>query len=163
MMGSVGVTVARAQVEPDREHQIKAAFMYNFTKFFQWPSDARGVRTICVLGDDPFGNALGNLDGKAAGEEVIRTRRVSDVGEATECDILFISGSETDRLERIQEQLRGRNILTVGDMERFAERGGMVGLIRRRNKIGVVINVGAVAGAGLEAKSALLHLAEIIR
>jgi YfiR/HmsC-like len=150
---------------PSPEYQIKAVFLFNLAQFVEWPSrafsDATAPLIIGVLGDDPFG---GYLDETLRGERVNkrplvaqRYRRVSDIKT---CHVLFISRSESDRLEQIFATLRGRITLTVGDTDDFITRGGMIRLVTERSKIRIRINLNTVKAANLTISSKLLRLAQ---
>ncbi len=156
------------QANPAPEYQLKAVFLYNFAQFVDWPpqafSDAQAPIVIGILGDDPFGSYL---DETVRGEKVNghplvvqRLRRLSDVKAV---HVLFISESESDRVEQIVAALRGRPVLTVGDTEDFCARGGMVRLLNEKNKIRVRINLEPVKSAGLAVSSKLLRVADVQR
>jgi hypothetical protein len=156
-----------AQTTIPREYQIKAAFLFNFAQFVEWPTNAFQEATtplvIGVLGEDPFG---ASLDETVRGEKVNnrplvvqRYRRVEDIET---CHMLFISQSERNRLEQIFAGLKNRSILTVGDLDGFALRGGMIRFVTEKNKIRLRINLPAAKAAGLTMSSKLLRPAEII-
>jgi len=156
-----------AQAEISREYQLKAIFLFNFAQFVDWPSDAfletQTPLTIGVLGDDPFDSYLDETvrDEKVNGHPLVvqRFHRVEDIKA---CQILFISRSETKRLEQILEDLKGRNILTVGETESFAKHGGMIQFANEQNKIRFKINAEAAKAANLTISSKLLRAAEIV-
>lgn len=156
-----------AQAEISKAYQIKAVFLFNFTQFVTWPTnafpDTQSPFTIGVLGDDPFG---GFLDETVAGEKVdghaLVVQRYHQVDEIKNCQILFISASEAARFKSIVARLRGRSILTVGDVDSFAMEGGMVRFVTEDNKIHFRVNVEAARAAGLTISSELLRLAEIV-
>ena len=157
-----------AEPTPSKEYQIKAAFLYNFAQFVEWPpgsfSEARSPLVIGVLGDDPFGGFLDELvrEEKVNGRDLIvqRYRRQEEINA---CHILFISQSEMERLKDILAALKGRSILTVGDGDQFATRGGMIRFVTEKNKIQLRINGEAVKAAKLTISSKLLRLAEMVR
>ena len=148
-------------------YQVEAVFLFNFTQFIEWPAASFPAPAtpfvIGVLGQNPFGGALEEaVRGEVANGRpfVIRYfRRVEDIDT---CHILFISRSETNRLRSIFSQLQGRNILTVGDANQFAERGGVVCFVVRNQRVGLKINLSAAREAQLTISSKLLRPAEII-
>lgn len=146
------------------EYEVKAAFIYNFTRFVQWPpARASGPLDICVMGEDPFGSAIDEaVAGKSVGERAINVTRIEAIKEAKACELLFISSSEEDALEDILEALGDAPVLTVADMDDFAERGGMINLIKEGSRVRFEINVDALEDAGLRASSRLLRLATIV-
>jgi len=156
-----------AQAPISAENQIKAVFLFNFAQFLAWPQNAfqtaKSPIVIGVLGEDPFGPYLDRVvQGEKIGGRSLVVRRYRQVEDVAECHILFVSRSEAGRLDRIISQMRGRAILTVGDMEGFAIRGGMVRFTTESGKIRLRINVAAAHAAGLTISSKLLAHATIV-
>ena len=156
-----------AQTASSREYQVKAVFLFNFAQFVEWPTnafpEAQTPLVIGVLGQDPFG---AYLDETVRGEKVnnrsLIVERYRRVEEIKTCHVLFISRSEVDRLAEILANLKGRNILTVGDAENFAERGGMIRFVTEKNKLRLKVNLEAAKAANLTISSKLLRPAEIV-
>lgn len=145
-----------------REHQVKAAFIYNFALYVEWPASATGEqkpRTICLLGTDYFGTALNAVHGKAVRNQRLAVRLIKEVEEAETCDILYISTSEYGNLQEILETVRQRPVLTISDLDRFARSGGMIGLVTRDNKVRFEINLKQTQRAQFRVSSQLLKLA----
>ena len=157
-----------AQTAAIPEYRVKATFLLQFAQFVDWPPQVfSGPQTplvIGVLGEDPFGNFL---DETARSETVERhaltVQRYRRVEEIKNCQVLFVSRSEESRLEEIAAALKGRNVLIVGDAERFAYRGGMIQFVTEDNKIRLRINLGAAKAANLTISSKLLRLATVVR
>lgn len=157
---------AAATASPS-EYQLKAVFLFNFAAFVEWPGNAFAAPdapfTICVLGDDPFGE---NLDAAVRGESVaghpLAVKRYRSAREVEACQILFIGGSELGQLDSILSGLGGRSILTVSDIARSAERGAIIQFANDRNRVRLRINVAAARSAGLTLSSKLLRPAEIV-
>lgn len=161
-----GLTQA-AQPVISKEYEIKAVFLFNFSQFVEWPTNAfPGAQTplvIGVLGENPFGNYLEEtVRGETVNQHPLVIQHYRRPEEIKTCHILFVSQSEADRLNRIFESLKGRNILTVGDAESFAQRGGMIRFVTEKNKIHLRINLAAAQAANLAISSKLLRLAEIV-
>jgi hypothetical protein len=152
----------RAQVAP--AYQVKAAFIYNFTQFVQWPAHAfagsQSPLIIGVLGDNPFGTYLEQLvkDEKVGGRS-IEIRKFKDADDVARCNILFINTPDAASIAR---SLRSKGILTVSDADNFARDGGMIRLVTANNKIRLQINTAAARAANIEISAKLLRLAEII-
>ncbi len=145
---------------------MKAVFLFNFTRFVDWPeipARAGSPLVIGVLGQDPFGTAL---DAVVKGEGVAGRRlvvkRIERVEDAVECDEIFVAASEEPRLGRILEVLDGKPVLTVSDIPGFAARGGMIGLVPSDGRVKIQINPGEAKAAGLRISSKLLRPAEIV-
>ncbi len=160
---AVSALPAHGQDRAQRQYELKAALLYNFLKFVEWPADTGTTRTVCVLGEDPFGPALESIAGRTAAGRTVETKRLARVEEVAGCHLLFISSSEANRLPQVLQVLADSSVLTVAEMRDFARRGGMVGLSVRRNKIHIAINVEAYEQARLTISSQLLSVASVIR
>ena len=148
------------------EYAIKAAYLYNFAKFVEWPPTAFATPDdsllICVIGDNPFGDALTNLRGKLVGHHPVTVQELSSPADAPGCHIVFIARSQQLRLKSLLTTLGSRPILTVSDIENFTQVGGIIGLTEVEQRIQFVINTAAVRRAGLTVSSQLLKLATVI-
>jgi hypothetical protein len=158
---------ARPQTSPSVEYQVKAAFLFNFAKFVEWPQDAfqtdKTPITLCVFRHDPFGSALDEIiREKAINNRELLARRVNDLPELKTCQLVFVSGREEKQLPEILNSLKGASALVVGEGEDFAERGGAVQFFLENNKLRFAINVDAIQRARLQASSKLLALARIV-
>jgi hypothetical protein len=158
-------SVMVAAAEP-LEYAVKAAYIYNFAKFVEWPmepSTEDGAFVIGILGQDPFGGALDEIVlGKTIRDKKIAVKRFSRIEDATNSHILFIGNSEKESMAQIIKRLNGMPILTVSDIGRFAEQGGMIELVIDQNRVRFAINVASAEQAGLKPSSQLLKLARII-
>jgi hypothetical protein len=149
------------------EYQVKAAFLYNFAKYIQWPADAPAVQTgtfvITVLGNDPFGPSLDEtLRGKTIDGLKVVLRRAGRPEELRASQIVFISASEHGQLPEILKRLEGAPTLTVAEMDDFAERGGVIRFRMEGDRVRLDINPSAAARARLRISSELLKLARIV-
>jgi hypothetical protein len=143
------------------EYEVKAAFLYQFTKFVQWPEDAGSDKmfTICILGKDPFGDVLNQLEHQTVGDRQVNVTRMKDLENVQACELLFISDSEKQRIEKILEDLKGRGVLTVSEVEGFLNNGGVINFVKRGNKIKFEINQREAEHAGIKISSKLLSVA----
>jgi len=160
--------VSWAQSNPRGEYDLKAAFLFNFAKFIEWPAGSftspQSVFTICVLGRDPFGHALDdNLQGKMIRNQHLAVRRLKDKTEARSCQMVFVSSSESAQLAEILESVRGASVLLVGETNGFAAAGGTIELTLEGNRVRFTINTDAVGRTGLIFSSKLLVLAKLVR
>lgn len=146
------------------EYEVKAAFLYNFMKFIEWPAESLANTTIIVgvLGEDPFGTAIDAIQSKTIREKKLIIKRIKSFQDVKDCHILFISSSEKKHLSQIFEALKGLSILTVGDTEEFAQRGVIINFYLKEKKVHFEINVEAARRAGLKISSKLLNLAKIV-
>lgn len=149
------------------EYQVEAAYLYNFSRFVEWPAkgtNAPGSFTICVLGEDPFGQALdATIAGEAIGNQRVIARRISSPQMSVDCQILFISLSEANRLNKIIEALNKSSVLTVSNIPQFSERRGMIQFVLEENRIRFEVNLTATQRAGLTLSSDLLKVATVVR
>jgi hypothetical protein len=160
---AIGSVVVRSQETPPSEYQVKAAFLYNFVKFVEWPSEAFASETapivIGVLGDSPFGTDLEKMiKGKTINGRELAVRPVS-MPELKLCQIVFICRSEKKRINEVFRALQGSSTLTVGELDRFTESGGMINFVMEGNKVRFEIKGDAAKQAGLKISSKLLSLA----
>jgi hypothetical protein len=149
------------------EYQVKAVFLYNFSRFVEWPEtafpDSKAPFVVGVFGFDPFG---ADLDEAVRGESVrghpLVVRRVRNAAEAADCQIVFIHHSERDRLPELLAAVDKRSILTVSDLEGAAKLGVMIRFVTQSGRIRMSINPDAARAAQLTISSNLLRSAEIV-
>lgn len=160
-------TTCVAAQNPAQDYQIKAVFLFNFTQFVEWPArapaDSRRPIVIGILGDDPFGRYL---DDTVRGEKVdnrsLTVRRYHRAEEVEGCQVLFISRSEAARMEQILARMNTLGVLTVSDVDDFAQRGGMIRFVTENNRVRLQINTVAAKAAGLIISSKLLRVADVL-
>ena len=151
-----------------KEYQVKAAFLYNFAKFIEWPSGsfdgADSPIVIGVFGENPFGNELERLakDHSINGHPIV-VRSVQSAASARKTHLLFISTAEDGRFPDLGDAFKGSGTLTVGESEGFARRGGMICFVPEGDKLRFEINIGAVGQAGLKVSAQLQKLARSVR
>lgn len=158
----------RAQDAPS-EYQIKAAFIFNFAKFVEWPPEALKKPSlpivIGILGDNPFGSDFAQtMEKKFINDHPLQVKEFREATEVTNCHILFISSSFINSLEkkRLREMVEGlgrASVLTISETEGFTENGGMINFVKESNKIRFQINEPAAKQAKLKVSSKLLSLA----
>lgn len=150
------------------EYTVKAAYLYNFAKFVEWPAEAfRGPAdpvSICVLGQNPFGRKLREaIDGKLVGGRSFALSHIQDVGRAAGCHMVFVASSERDRFSAILEDVKGGGILTVGDTPGFAKQGGVVNFKVAGGAVKMEVNLPAARQKNLQISAKLLALAQIVQ
>jgi hypothetical protein len=165
-LGILATGVCRAQVF--NEYQVKAAFLYSFAKFVEWPPQAFSSPSaeiaICVLGEDPFGTFLDDaVRNKTAGERPLAVYRLAGPPVGSDCKILFIAASERYRMPALLASVATRGILTVGDTAEFTAQGGVIGLRLDGERIRLSVNLTAAEKAKLRISSRVLSLATIIK
>jgi len=157
-----GTQEVSAQSLSSREYEIKAAYLYNFIKYVDWPSSGDTI-TIGVLGGNPFGTALAPLDGKIVKGRRLLIKEVASLRDAQKCQIIFVSSSEKSRLQEIFENLKSARVLTVGETQGFASSGGIINFVEENNKVRFEINADAARRTGLNISSELLKLAKLVK
>lgn len=158
---------ATGQQPSPTEYQLKAAFLFNFAKFVEWPasdfSSSQSKFSICIVGADPFGRAIDDtLRGQAIEGRAVTVIRVQQSSDLRHCQIAFISATEKSRLQDILQSVRGSNVLLVGETPGFAAAGGAIQFQMQNNRVRFSINPEAAGRAGLRISSKLLSLATII-
>lgn len=170
LWGALGLTIVlrgAGGAEAPTEYQVKAVFVYNFSRFVEWPPQTFTAPNepfvIGILGSDPFG---ARLDEAVRGEQIdqhpLVVRRFRNLGEIGDCRILYIDRSESAKVQQILAALDHRNTLTVTDLEGATERGVMIQFTTENNRIRLRINVESARAAGLTISSKLLRTADIV-
>jgi hypothetical protein len=156
------------------EYPVKAAFIYNFAKFVEWPA-ARMPQidvplVIGIVGEDPFGPVLDELvdkenarsSGGAGGRRLV-VRRLSPSEDLKQCHVLFISRSARDSLAQILGAVKSEGVLTVSEIDGFSRRGGMLGLNVVDDVLKTELNLDTAERAGLKISSRLSKVVQIVR
>ena len=146
------------------EYQVKAAFLYNFIKFVEWPEDAFPNQdapiVIGIVGKDSFNGDLDNLvRDKTIRKRAVEVRRLKEGAALNVCHVLFVAQSEAAAVPAMMKQLEAKQVLTVSETPGFLERGGIINFVISNNKVRFEVNIGASADAGLQISSKLLNLA----
>jgi YfiR/HmsC-like len=167
LLSPVAALQNRVQASVSVEYQVKAAFLFNFAKFVEWPPDAfqneKAPINLCVFRHDPFGGALDEImKGKIVNNREVIARRTDELTELKSCQLVFVSNTEDKRLSEVLDGLKGKSALVVGESDGFAERGGGIQFFQEDNKVRFAINVNAIQRARLTVNSGLLALARIV-
>ena len=153
------------RADADGEYEVKAAFLYKFVNFVEWPPESKDqVLCIGIIGEDPFGGALDlAVKGKPINGREFSIQRFKPGREVTGCQIVFISASEKKRVRSILDQLEGISILTVSEVPGFCEAGGMVNFELLNERVRFEINPEAAERVRLKLSSKLLNVAKVVR
>jgi hypothetical protein len=165
--GVLCCAVSAAQTGQASEYDVKAAFLFNFTKFVEWPessfSDPAAAIVIGIIGDDPFGDSLTRIvAGQTAQGRWIAIRKERFGDDLRRCQILFISISERQHSAQILNSLQDASVLTVSDIDGFAEAGGAMQFVTADNRVRFVVNLDAARQSKLRVSAKLLALARVI-
>ena|SRR5665213_1755671 len=154
-----------ADAQAISEYQVKAAYLYSFTKFVEWPagtftSAADPIR-LCILNDKPFQAQLSQIAGnkQIAGHPVLVVS-VADGKQSRGCQELFIGSSQSQDTAQITDSLRGTSVLTVGETDAFVEQGGIINFVVLGDHVQFQVNQKAATQAGLHMSSQLLSVAK---
>ena len=148
---------ARADDLP--EYRLKAAFLYNFALFTEWPAEVGSTLNLCIHGSDPFGRELDALQGKAVAARSIAVLRKGVSEPLKSCHIVFIASSAIASLPRVLDELRDTPALTVADTPGAARQGVALNMAVVQNRIAFEANLQAARAAHLGLSSKLLRLA----
>ena len=168
-MVALGLSSVNAGAGPPiaSEASVKSAFLYKFTHLAKWPPEAMGSEgaplAMCVVGRDSLAEVLEHVvRGRRSYDRPLVVRRLEGVDGLAGCHLLFIGWSKAAKIDRILGRLARQPTLTVGDVEGFARRGGMINLTKKGNRIRFEINRRAAERAGIQLSSQLLKLANLI-
>lgn len=144
------------------ERAVRAAFVFNLTKYVSWPS-ASDRLVVGVIGPGNLGPVLKQvLDGKISDGRRISVMIHTPEAELGDCDVLYVAGLSEGTMRSILNRVAGRAVLTVGDSDQFVRAGGMVGLVRSGDEIEIEVNLRALRSRHLDMSSRLLKLAVLV-
>ena len=157
-----------AHATDSKEYKLKAAFIYNFIKFVTWPEDA-GKQSesikIAIIGEDPFAKNFDPIVKKTVKNKKIELmkyhdfNKIADSNSLGQYQVIFICKSESENVTKIINSVAGKPVLVISGIDNFAELDGMIGFVKRDNKIRFEINLNAAKLADLKISSQLLKLA----
>jgi hypothetical protein len=153
--------------DPLEEYQVKAAFLYNFAKFVQWPAgafrDSSDPIVICILGEDPFGRSLEDtVAGRKVDGRTLTVRHISSIRQSPHCHVLFVSSAEQRKSAPDLDQIRSPGILTIGESGTSAPYGSVITFKLESGKVRFDINVEAAEREKLKISSRLLSLGHVV-
>jgi len=149
-----------------QEQTIKAGLVYNFLKYTTWPDNSSLIKEnrlrICFFGNEPLDGNLSPLEGRTAQQSTINIVHISEINKTGECSLVFIDRDNANILPDLLSFLKGKQVLTVSDIDEFAKLGGMVELTIENKRIVLYINKNAVDESGLIIQTRLLKLAKLV-
>jgi len=155
-----------AEMSQLNEHEVKAAYLYNFAKYVDWPTTSLPREstslTMCIAGKSPLNDVIETLAGKTVKNRRLAIRQLSKTEDPGDCNILFINTAAKTSLSHVLTSSPPRAILTISDSKGFAAAGGMIELVPVRDKIRFEINNRTAQNAGLRISSHLLRLATTV-
>jgi hypothetical protein len=165
---AAALLLPRVAAAAPSEYQVKAVFLFNFSRFVEWPAtafpSANAPFVMCILGNDPFGDELDEVvKGEIVNGRPLVVRRLQSAEGVTECHMLFVHQSEERRLGEALSRIDHRSTLTVSDLPGAAQRGVMIRLVTEQGRIRMRVNVESARAADLTISSNLLRSAEIVK
>jgi hypothetical protein len=150
------------------EYYVKAAYVYNLTKFVEWPpqvfKNGSDPIVICILGQSPILEALLEaVKGERVDGRTLIVQQFPAAEQVHGCHLLFIAASDRKRTRSILEDVKASGTLTVGEAEDFLDEGGAVNFKLEGNRIRIEVNLTAVERHGLRISPKLLSLARVVR
>jgi len=163
-----GSPLAQPGPPPSFEHEVKASFVYTVAKFVEWPAaafvDASSPLVFGILGEDPIEELLQHITtGKSVGGHPVLVIHLTEGDEPVGCHVLYVGRSEAAHVDEVIARLRNSSVLTVGEFDRFAQRGGVLRLRLEDNMVRFEVNVDAAERARLQISSKILKLGAIVR
>lgn len=157
-----------AAEDPALEYKVKAGFLFNFAKFVEWPSKAFDATNspivIGIRADDPAAPVLQlALQGKVANGRSLAVKLLPDTAGLSSCHIFFLGRTQKERFEDMLARAQGLPVLTVGEMDEFAHRGGMVNFVRKDEAFRFDVNLDAAEKVGLKVSGKLASMATIVK
>jgi uncharacterized protein DUF4154 len=168
--GALAVSGRPASAQKDQigEYELKAAILYNLSRFVEWPpsayADSQAPTVLCILGQDPFGDSLKTLGQRQdTSGRPVSIRRLKNENGMRDCHVLYISTSERKTAAQVLSRLKGSNVLTVAEMSQFAVQGGIIQFTLEDKQVRFEINLDAASRMTLKISSRLLVLARIVK
>ncbi len=145
------------------EYRLKAAFVYNFMVFTEWPDDTAPELTLCIVGRDPFGAEIDAVARKRVAHRAIAIQRLAVEASLSNCQVVFIARSAITQLERVLDKLADRHVLTVADTQGAMQRGVQLNMEVKDSKVTFEANLDAARRHHLQLSSKLLQLATEVK
>lgn len=155
--------VGHAHADNLAEYRLKAAFLFNFLSFTEWPAEVGNSLQLCVYGPNPFGEDFEKLQGRRIGARTLTTRQVGSLEGLAGCQAIFITRPMIDNLSRVLASLGKRPVLTVADSPGAMQSGVAINMNTAQNKVTFEANLAAARAQGLDLSSKLLRLATEVR
>jgi hypothetical protein len=141
------------------EYRLKAAFLYNFAVFTEWPAQIGGTLNLCIYGSDPFGTEIEPLNGKKVADRSLAVQRKTQLQALKSCQIVFLAAAESAQLQRVLESVRGLAVLTVTEAPGAVRQGAALNMSVSQGRVSFEANPAAARASQLELSSRLLRLA----
>lgn len=158
-IAALGLGVLASLALAGDEIAVKAAYLYNFAKFIQWPDEERATLRLCVTGEDNFGNSLDSLIGKPVRHMQLAVRRGVSLQEIPQCDLIFVPAGYEQSLLRVRQVVNSYPILIVTESTSTLPKGAMIALIQADNRIVFEVDLSTTRLFGFQVSAKMLQLA----
>jgi hypothetical protein len=151
--------------QESREYHLKAAFLRYVAKFVEWPEGAipESEVNICILGQIPSFKGLRSINGKVVNDREIKVSKISNYKDAEgQCQLMFVAKTEIEDSQEIIDFYRNKPILTFGDIDDFARKGGGMNFYIMNNRLAIMINPPSMDDAGLKISPRMLRLVTVV-
>lgn len=161
LLATLLATSGAIKAADELETKVKAAYIFNFTKFVEWIGFSRDTLNICVLGNNAIAEILKDLASRNTGRKIRVELELEQMADLTQCQILYIDSSE-NTFSDLFDKVRGAKVLTVSDANSFAKNGGIIGFYNYEGKVKLEINPQLAQASDLKISSNLLEIARIV-
>jgi hypothetical protein len=167
LLAALALLFSRPALAEPTEQEIKAALIFNITRFVEWPATsfrAPGAPlVVAILGQDEVSDVLEPmLHHKTVGGHPLEVRWVQNAADARGCQLLYVAASEERRVASILHDVRGQATLTVAGIDHFADQGGHINLVVEDQRVRVLVNPTSAGASHLKISAKLLSLARIV-
>ena len=167
LVAALAVALPEPVLAEPSEQEVKAALIFNITRFVEWPTAAfsspNAPMVVAIMGKDEVSAVLGTmLVGRSVDGHPLEVRYLKTGDEVRKCHVLYIASSEKRKTDEILKDVRGASTLTVADIDRFAERGGHVNLVLEDRRVQLFVNPTSARDCGLTISARMLSLVQIV-
>jgi len=149
------------------DYKLKAAYIYQFTKFAQWPETSfdnnKSPIVICVMGKSPFEKTLDSFSSRSSQNRSLKVEYLAKPENIADCHVVFVGQSLEKNLDNILLKLKNHSVLSVSDIDDFAMRGGIIGFVKKQRRVGIEINVTVSKSSGVMLSSKLLEVSTLVK
>ncbi len=149
------------------EDKIKASYVFNFVRFITWPSQGlnkkkQSVQVCSINQNNRFDKAFKPVIGKKISGQPLMFKKIKDIEHISQCHLLYIDKSEKEQIHSLLPLIKKYRILSISDSHNFCALGGIIGMVKRKGRIRIEINLKEAKSAGFKISSNLLEVATIV-
>ena len=152
-----------ASADGNQEYAVRAGLTANLARFSTWPSANNEYLTLCLVGNPILEETFTNLEGKSIGDKVMQVRYLSRFNNLNECQILYISELDKNKVLLLLNEIKSLPILTIGEDPYFVKNGGMVSIQVTNGKVNITVNLNVIRRSNLDISARVLKLATVIQ